>query len=230
MFVLNNESNLYMKGVTVKNAYRGNDAKYNIPYEDYNGETSYLTNYQLYEDYDTTHGNGSVISQTNIASNIELEDVSMTDNASYGFGGAIYALEGFTIRAVDNDVLFENNWQNAAISDPSAEKLNYTAREGYKLKQNDIYIYNKDDVTGQTYSATMTLSAVEGKTLQLKGGIEWAYTNETLYLQINKDGETGDVLIGGDFGGSTNYIIETAGGGIGYVDDKVGINYVKGVI
>ena len=66
----------------------------------------------LYEDFDTTGGKGSVIYQSNANSKIYLEDVVIKNNASYGNGGAIYAAKGFTINAVNGDVLFKGNYQN----------------------------------------------------------------------------------------------------------------------
>ena len=213
MFVLNDETDLNIYGVTIQNAYRGNDTLYNIDYKDNEDKPQTKYGYQIYEDYAVTHGNGSVIFQSNPDSNIYLQDVKVVHNRSYGLGGAIYAVKGFTINALNGDVLFDDNYQNETNTDNAFTDYDKLAPSRDAVA-NDIYINNTSDIT-------MNLNAANGKTLQLKDGILWANNNYALNININKDygNTTGKVLLGGDFGNNTDYKYNLdVYGGFGFVD------------
>ncbi|MCM1265028.1 MAG: hypothetical protein NC200_02415 [Candidatus Gastranaerophilales bacterium] len=223
MFVLDKKTDLGIYGVTIQNAYRGDDTRYDINYIDNEDLPQTKKQYLIYEDYAVTHGNGSVIYQINPDSNIYIQDAKIVHNRSFGLGGAIYAVKGFTINALNGDVLFDDNYQNETNTDNAFSDYNKLAPSRDAVA-NDIYINNTSDIT-------MNLNAANGKTLQIKDGILWANNNYALNIDINADygDTTGRVLLGGDFGNGSNaasnvdykYNINVYGGGFGFVDDTV---------
>ncbi|MBR3889383.1 hypothetical protein IKJ53_02600, partial [bacterium] len=235
VFVLNEKTNLTIKGVTIKNAYRGNHSKYEYSYKTSEGKTVSDQETILYEDFEFTKGCGSVIAQITKDSNIYLEDVYMINNDSYGKGGAIYAIEGFTINAVNHNVLFADNRQNN-INKDTAIFAPGSGIGSLGMTANDIYLDVDSDVT-------MNLNAATGKVLQIKSGIEFTKgykltldVNSGTYEDIDtgnilNTSNTGNVFVGGTFGNNVmegsnvpNYAydvdINVYAGGFGFVDSE----------
>ncbi len=148
---------------------------------------------------------GSVINAANYSGTaINIIDSSFEDNISDSLGGAIYTSTKLTIKAENNDVVFNNNIANGVA--------------------NSIYLNNSKN-TGLAF----TLIANEGHTVAINDGIDFNKTGLT--ININDKTSNGRILLSGNLGTSESKLVnfKLNGGTLSFADSVMNQIYVKAI-